>query len=83
MAINVEGHVDMQDDPGMLRGWIRLSLGFPVQKEAILESHLALGVRLASHFPNQDDFFKWGLGGRTSKTHPNRPTCKNLVAFRV
>ena len=67
MAINVEGHVDMQDAPGMLRGWIRLSLGFQVQKEAILESHLALGVRLASHCPNQDDFFKLGLGGEPPK----------------
>ena len=51
--------------------------------KAILKSHLALGVRLASQFPNQDDFFKWGLGGRTSKTDPNRPTCKNIIAFRV
>ena len=63
MAINVEGHVDMQDAPGMLRGRIRLNLGFQVPKEAILESHLALGVRLASHFPNQDDFSNWAWGG--------------------
>ena len=46
MAINVEEHVDMQDAPGMLRGRISRNLGFQVPNGAILESHLALGVRL-------------------------------------